>query len=104
MIYRALFSNFFLMLLLAAGTSSIAEEKKDECNQIIVGFSKDADKSEIKALEDKFKLTAVKKFKRIHAICYKFEDGANLDALIKKLQQEKAVRYAERNGKVSNKS
>lgn len=104
MIYRAIFSNFFFMLLVAAGTSSFAENKKKECDQIIIGFSKEAKKSDIKVLEQKFKLQAVKEFKRIYAICYKFENGENLDSLIKKLQQEDIVRYAERNGKVAKKS
>jgi len=104
MIYRAIFSNFFLLLLITAGTNSQAENKKKDCTQIIIGFSKNASEADIKAIEKKFKLTAVKQFKRIYAICYQFEDGKNLDALIKEIQQEKVVRYAERNGKVANKS
>ena len=103
MIYKALFGNFVFLLLMTAGTSSLAEKKK-VCEEIIIGFSKDAKKSDIKALEKKFQLKAVKEFKRIYAICYKFNDGENLDALIKKLQQENIVRYAERNGKVAKKS
>ena len=104
MIYKAIFSNFLLLLLITAGTSSFAENKGKVCDQIIIGFSKDAKKSEIKVLEGKFKLKAVKEFKRIYAICYKFEDGENLDSLIKKLQQENIVRYAEKNSKVAKKS
>ena len=104
MIYKAMFSNFIFFLLITAGASAFAEDNKKVCDQIIIGFSKDAKKSDIKVLEQKFKLQAVKEFKRIYAICYKFEDGENLDSLIKKLQQENIVRYAERNGKVSKKS
>ncbi|MCM8541933.1 MAG: hypothetical protein NE328_16810 [Lentisphaeraceae bacterium] len=104
MIYKAIFSNLIFFLLITAGASAFAEDNKKICDQIIIGFSKDAKKSDIKVLEQKFKLQAVKEFKRIYAICYKFEDGENLDSLIKKLQEENIVRYAERNGKVSKKS
>ena len=104
MIQKAIFGNLFLFLLISAGASASAEDNKKMCSQIIIGFSKDAKKSDIKILEEKFKLQAVKEFKRIYAICYKFEEGENLESLIKKLQQENIVRYAERNGKVSKKS
>ena len=104
MIYKAIFSNLTLLLLISAGASAFAEDNKKICDQIIIGFSKDAKKSDIKVLEQKFKLKAVKEFKRIYAICYKFNEGENLDSLIKKLQQENIVRYAERNVKASKKS
>lgn len=103
MIYKAIFGNLILLLLMTAGTSSFAENKEKICDQIIIGFSKDAKKTDIKNLEQKFKLTSIKEFKRIYAICYKFKDGENLDTLIKKLQQENIVRYAERNSKVAKK-
>jgi len=103
MVYKAIFSNFFLLMLITAGTPLMAENKK-LCDEIIIGFSKDASKADIEALQSKFKLKAVKKFKRIYAICYKLEDAKKMEALIKKLQQENIVRYAERNGKVAKKS
>lgn len=104
MIYKAIFSNFFLIMLITAGTNLFAEEKKKDSNEIIIGFSKEANKTEIEALEDKFKLKAVKRFKRIYAICYELENAEQIEDLIKKLQQESIVRYAERNGKVAKKS
>lgn len=91
-----------LAITLSLGVS--AEEKKDSPKkQVIIGFKKKTDQQDIKALEEKFNLKAVKRFKRISAACYEVADVSDLKSFIKKVQEEDIVRYAERNGKVSNK-
>ena len=91
-----------MILLLIAGNTTFAEEKK-KSNEITVGFVKNTAEKDIAAFEKKFNLTVVKKFKRICAIRYKVADGKESSKTISKVQQEKIVRYAERNGKVAQK-
>ena len=76
---------------------------KKSSSEIIVGFSKETKPEDIKILEAKYKLTIIKKFKRIYAIHYKINEG-KIAELIKLLQNEKIVTYAEPNGKVSKKN
>ena len=72
--------------------------------QIIIGYTENADPKDIKKLEKKYEIKVVKTFKRIYAICYEIKSPKDIPEIINKIQQEKIVKYAERNGKVAKKS
>jgi hypothetical protein len=93
-----------LILMVASTTISHAEEINTPKVQIIIGYAKSTAAKDIAALESKFGLKEIKKFKRIYAICYESQSTQKFSDLIKKIQEEKIVRYAERNGKVAKKS
>lgn len=93
-----------LMIMSFSVISLNAEEKKPIIKQIIIGYAKNTAPKDIKALEQKFKIKTIKKFKRIYAICYEIPTSQDLIELINLIQQEKIVKYAERNGKVAKKS
>ncbi|MCH2206701.1 MAG: hypothetical protein MK132_12630 [Lentisphaerales bacterium] len=93
-----------LVILSFSAISLKAKEKKPLENQIIVGYAKNTDPKQIKSLEDKFKIKVIKKFKRIYAICYEIPVTQNIPELINLIQQEKIVKYAEKNGKIAKKS
>jgi tRNA A37 methylthiotransferase MiaB len=99
--YKIIKSTLFIMLLIA-GNTGLAEDKK-MASEIIVGFAKNTDQAQITSFEKKFKLTAIKKFKRVFAIRYKIPTGGDCKKTINKVQQEKIVRYAELNGKIPKK-
>lgn len=93
-----------LMIMSFSVTSLNADEKKQCKKQIIVGYAKNTDPKQIQSLEDKFKIKVIKKFKRIYAICYEIPATQEVPEIIKLIQQEKIVKYAERNGKITKKS
>tara|TARA_B100001059_G_C17365664_1_gene347282 strand:- start:229 stop:540 length:312 start_codon:yes stop_codon:yes gene_type:complete len=100
MIKRFIQTITILVILIVSQTSLNAKERKSQKKQVIIGYAKNTAKKDIKTLEQKFDLKVVKKFKRIHAICYEVQSDKELPKFITLLQREKIVRYAERNGKV----
>jgi 2-methylcitrate dehydratase PrpD len=92
-----------LLVILISITSATAEEKEDQSIEVIIGYAKNTSNEDIEALEKKLQITPTKKFKRIYAICYKLPLSVDVNDFITKVQQEKIVKYAERNGKVANK-
>lgn len=94
-----------LMIVSLSLFSLNADDKKATKKQIIVGYDKSANQKDIKALEEKFDIKVVKKFKRIYAICYEIPQEQDTNEIINKIQEEKIVKYAEQNGRVAaNKS
>ena len=95
-----------LLIIVSLSLFSLnAEDKEAVKNQIIVGYDKNAKPNDIKALEEKFDIKVIKKFKRIYAICYEIPHEQCSNEIINKIQEEKIVKYAEKNGRVAaNKS